>query len=222
MRNLRDFLYGRLPNISYCKKCVDEDLLKYKDFDEMIDELRKYKTLKEARQKDQCLIEHLSKTVEGKHYVDMLERVNSAWRRGIYSYEFQLLGKKYVYVGLTCNFERRDRDHRKSEESSVFNFAKKYGIEIPEMKRETEYIDWNLARDKESEYMYMYQVNGCILINRRPGGGLGGINLKNLYTLECAKEDIRKNKYRNINDISHRNSSLYNQIMRHINDGDEE
>lgn len=222
VRNLRNFLYGRIPNISYCNKCVAENQMKYNDFDEMIEELKKYKTLKEARQKDLCLIDHLCETEEGRKYVDMLERVNSAWKRGIYSYEFRLFDNKYVYVGLTCNFERRDKDHRKSVKSSVFNFAQKYRVEIPKMKHETEYIDWNLARDKESEYMDMYQANGYILINVRAGGGLGSINFKNMYTIEKAKEDIRKNKYKNINDISHRNSSLYNQILHHINNGDEE
>lgn len=222
VRNLRSFLYGYLPNISYCRKCVDEEKLKYTDFDEMVKELKKYKTLKEARENDICLIEHLCKTEDGKKYVDMLDRTNSAWKRGIYSYEFILLKKRYVYVGLTCNFEKRDRDHRRLKSSSVFNFSIKHKVEIPIMRKETEYIDWDLARDKESEYMDMYQEEGCILINKRPGGGLGNVNFKNIYTIEQAIEDIYTNKYKNINDLSHRNYTLYNQIVRHINDGDDE
>jgi hypothetical protein len=187
----------------------------------MIEALKKYKTLKEVRKYDSCLITNLSKTKEGKKYLDMLDRENSAWKRGIYSYKFTLLDKKYIYVGLTCNFQKRDIDHRKSKESSVFNFAEKHNVAIPKMKKETEYMDWDLASRKESEYMELYKCRGYILINQRPGGGLGGIALKNLYTIEEAKEDIRKNKYKNINDIYHRNYSLYNQICRHINDGDE-
>lgn len=221
MRTLRSFLYGRVPDISYCKRCVSETSTKYKNFDEMIEALKKYKTLKEVRKYDSCLITNLSKTKEGKKYLDMLDRENSAWKRGIYSYKFTLLDKKYIYVGLTCNFKKRDIDHHKSKDSSVLKFAEKHNVVIPKMKKETEYIDWDLASRKESEYMEKYQSEGYILINQRPGGGLGGIVLKNLYTIKEAKEDIQKNKYKNINDISHRNSSLYNQICRHINDGDE-
>lgn len=221
IRDLRGFLYGRVPNISYCKRCVDNEKLKYADFDEMIQELKKYKTLNEARKNDVCLIDHLCRTEDGKRYVDMLDRANSAWKRGIYSYEFNLLGEKYIYVGLTCNFEKRDKDHRHKKNSSVYDFSVRYNVDIPNMKKETDYIDWDIARVKESEYMDMYQMMGYNLINVRPGGGLGNVNFKNTYTLEMAIEDVRKNKYKNINDISHRNWSLYNQIVRHINDGDE-
>lgn len=219
-RNLRGFLYGRIPKISYCKRCVDDEKFKYTDFDEMIEELRKYKTLKEARENDICLIEHLIKTEEGRRYVDMLERTNSAWKRGIYSYKFNLLGEKYVYVGLTCNFEKRDRDHRHSRKSSVYNFSVEHSLKIPKMKRETEYIDWNLARHKEKEYMAIYQNEGYILINKIPGGGLGIVTFKKKYTLEEAINDVREKKYKNINDIYHRNSILYNQILHHMNDGE--
>ena len=222
VRNLRSFLYGRVPNISYCKSCVGEEQLKYSDFDEMLEELKKYKTLKEARQNDVCLIDHLRNTKEGRKYVDRLERTNSAWKRGIYSYEFCVSDKRYVYVGLTCNFERRDKDHRRQTSSSVFNFSVKYNVEIPKMKKETEYIDWDLAGNKEIEYMEKYQKRGYILINMKPGGSLGNVTFKKQYTLDEAKENIRKNKYVNINDISHRNWALYNQIIHHINDGEEE
>ena len=222
VRNLRSFLYGRVPNISYCKRCVDEEQLKYTDFDEMVEELKKYKTLREARQKDACLIDHLRKTKEGRKYVYRLERANSAWKRGIYSYEFCVSDKKYVYVGLTCDFERRDKDHRQKKDSSVFNFSVKHNVEIPKMKKETKYIDWDLASNKEIEYMEKYQERGYILINIKPGGSLGSVNFKKRYTLDEAKESIRKNKYVNINDISHRNWALYNQIIHHINGGEEE
>ena len=223
VRNLRAFLYGRLPNISYCQRCVSETYLKYADFDQMVEELKKYRTFKEANQSDLCLINNLRKTKEGRKYLtSMLEHTNSAWKRGIYSYEFCISDKKYVYVGLTCNFARRDQEHRKQENSSVYIFSVKHNVKIPKMKKETEYIDWNLADKKEIEYMDLYQKRGYILINKKPGGNLGSVNFKHQYTLEEAKEDVRKNKYINTHDISHRNYTLYNQIMHHINDGEEE
>ncbi len=222
VRDLRGFLYGRLPNISYCKKCVAIEQQKYKDIDEMIEELKKYKTLKEARTNNLTLIAHLNRSEEGRLYVKMLDRGNSAWKRGIYSYEFNVFGEIYVYVGLTCNFEKRDHDHRFRQDSSVHEFAVQHNIDIPEMKKETDYIDWDLAREKEIEYMQMYKEQGCILINKAEGGSLGGVKFKKFYTLEDARVDIMQNEYKNIHDISHRNFILYSQILHHINDGDEE
>ena len=221
VRSLRNFIYGRDPQISYCKRCVDDKKFKYADFDEMVEELKKYRTLSEARSKDLCLIEHLRKTKEGKKFVDMLERANSAWKRGIYSYEFRISKSKFVYVGLTCNFERRDREHRHLKDSAIYNFAIEHNLEIPKMKKETDYLDWDLASEQEQKFMDMYQEQGYKLINKIPGGGLGAVCLKRTYTLEEAKNDILQNRYKNINDISHRNATLYRQILNHIIEGDE-
>lgn len=61
--------------------------------------------------------------------------------RCIYAYEFHLNNENYVYVGLTNNHIKRDKEHRTTFKSSVFRFSKRNNIDIPEMKIIIDYED---------------------------------------------------------------------------------
>lgn len=94
----------------------------------------------------------------------------------VYRYVFEFDGKYYVYIGLTMRPTVRDRRHREGD-SSVYDFAKEHGLEIPKM----EIVERNLtqieARDKEDVIRKIYESSSdFVVLNRaKTGAGVGSI-----------------------------------------------
>ena len=79
----------------------------------------------------------------------------------IYSYEIY----EYVYVGLTKNLERRDKEHRKTEEDSLYRFAKNNGYQIPTPKILETDLSLIDAKLKEENWLLLYISKGFKKIN---------------------------------------------------------
>ena len=95
---------------------------------------------------------------------------------GIYAYEFFINDEKYVYVGLTCDFKRRDVEHRKEihgKTTTVFKFAEKHNVDIPKMKIIVDYEDTISAIKDEGRVLNDYINNGWIQLNVEKTGGIG-------------------------------------------------
>ena len=68
-------------------------------------------------------------------------KIKNGKDRCIYAYEFVLNDKKYIYVGLTVDSIKRDKEHRTNSNSAVYCFSKRNNIEISEMKIIIDYED---------------------------------------------------------------------------------
>lgn len=133
--------------------------------------------------------------------------VGNRYKRCIYAYVFELYKKKYVYVGLTGNITKRDKEHRSKANSSVNKFAVLHKIDIPSVLQITEYLPKDEASIREGEVLQHYLALGYIAINRSKTGGLGGHLLDDGYTFEQCKE--RASSYSNRSEWKHNDYSTY-------------
>lgn len=100
-------------------------------------------------------------------------------KRYIYSYEFE---DNHVYVGLTCNIEKRKYEHFSGKESSrsqVNRHRKKTGCSFEYKMVYPNCFDVEEAGSKESEAIDFYRENGWIILNKSKAGGLGGCRERN-------------------------------------------
>jgi len=139
----------------------------------------KYKTKKEFREKNPSVYNKIHKKKWTELFQHMKETKNDS-DRCIYSYEFS---NNFVYVGLTNNLKRRNRDHLKN--GIIFNHIKKYGIN-PKLKQLTEYINVHKAKEKEQYYINKYENEKWNILNKAKGGSIGSPIIK------WTKDEIQK------------------------------
>lgn len=121
----------------------------------------------------------------------------------IYVYEFEPI--RYVYVGRTIEPNARDIAHRTIKTDTVYKFAQAHQIAIPQCKYIHKGLTPNEGARLEIETMEKYKASGWKLVNKMPGGGLGGLNLakpKSHYI------NITK-KYTRLADLIKYNKNLY-------------
>jgi len=122
--------------------------------------------------------------------------------RCIYIYEFE---DNKVYIGLTYNFKRRHAKHMKDIDSVVFKNKDK----IINFYQLTDYINVDIAKEKEQYYIDLYKQNYNVL-NKQKGGGIGSNIL--YWTKERCKEEALK--YSNITDFYKKSYSAYQSIIK--------
>lgn len=116
--------------------------------------------------------------------------VGNRYKRCIYAYVFE--ESKYVYVGLTGNIEKRDKEHRARSSSSVYRFAAKNNLSIPPILQMSDYLPKEEAAIQEGEILMQYIAKGYLPINITKTGGLGGHLQNDGYTFEQCKEAAAK------------------------------
>lgn len=121
--------------------------------------------------------------------------VGNRYKRCIYAYLFEGQGLKHVYVGLTGNLTKRDKEHRTKEHSSVNQFALFHKVDIPPILQKTEYLPKEEAAQKEGEVLQYYLSHGYAPINKTKTGGLGGHLPDGGFTFEQCMQ--RASLYRN-------------------------
>lgn len=117
--------------------------------------------------------------------------VGNRYKRCIYAYIFELAAK-YVYVGLTGNIIKRDKEHRVRSTSAVNKFAKQHQMEIPPVQQMTDYLPKDQAAIREGEVLQKFISNGYLPINIQKTGGLGGHLLDDGYTYSQCQEAAAK------------------------------
>jgi hypothetical protein len=139
--------------------------------------------------------------------------VGNRMKRCIYSYEFE---DKHVYVGLTYNIEIRHDRHLKK--GTVYNYIIKSNI-TPKLIKLTKYIDVNVAKIKEGEYVEKYKNNGWNILNKTKTGGIG--NVPKWTKEKCHKEALKYNNKRdfrmssNTYNVAHKNGWV-DEICSHM------
>ena len=125
--------------------------------------------------------------------------VGHLYRRCIYVYEFS---DNFVYVGLTFNLDKRHKIHlKKGVVYKHLQLNKEY-----ELKQLTEYIDINLAKEKEKEFVEIYKNNNYYILNKAKTGSLGSMK-KHRNKDECKKEAL---KYNSRFEFQKKSSGAYN------------
>ena len=116
----------------------------------------------------------------------------------IYAYELEDFNK--VYVGLTNDMKRRDREHLFSEKEKMSLFCKENDIPLPKYKILEEDLKSTEAQKQEKYWVDFYKDNGWKMFNITKTGSLGGATIiwtkKALqdFANKCeTREDFRKN-----------------------------
>ena len=139
-------------------------------------------------------------------------------RRCIYVYEFEDFS---VYVGLTYNFEKRQKRHLSDFTSSVNRYLQNKNISFI-VKQLTDYIEVSDAVKKEGEFISFYRKGGWKILNVSRAGSIGGSIIKWNFDacLEVAKKYTKRWKFGK-NNLSCYNSARKNEwldeICKHMN-----
>jgi len=123
-------------------------------------------------------------------YVDICKnfiKLNNDTKRCIYVYEFD---DKYVYVGLTNNLKTRKYKHK--QEGSVYEYMKINNNYV--LKQLSEYLDIDIAIEKEEFYVNEYKKNGWNILNKSKTGSIGSNVVK--WTKDKLIEEALKYKTR--------------------------
>ncbi len=103
------------------------------------------------------------------------------YNRAIYAWEFP---DKTVYVGLTCDLERREQQHLSDHNSPVYKHIKSTGF-IPSYVLKYDYVFVGEAKRLEGEVLAEYIHNGWKKLNTLKTGGIGATKL--IYTEELIR-----------------------------------
>lgn len=141
----------------------------------------------------------------------MLEK-GSLYKRYNYIYEFN---DNHVYIGLTCDIDRRHYEHLNYENSPVFKHYIKTNL-TPIFSFDTLKLV-SKAKILEIETIKKYKEKGWILLNKNRGGGTGKTNTK--WSIELAKNEA--NKYKSRLEFQKKSHTCYkfclkNKIMDYV------
>jgi predicted GIY-YIG superfamily endonuclease len=147
------------------------------------------------------------------------EPVGSKVKRCIYAYEFS---DNSVYVGLTFSLKKRNMQHMRDLDSSVYQHIKETNIK-PVLVQKTDYIDYKEAAQKEGEILNEYKENGWFILNKTKTGGLGSSIEKKekvkihkqkrfKWTEEALKKEIEK--YKTLSDFRTQSPNAYSICSR--------
>jgi predicted GIY-YIG superfamily endonuclease len=149
----------------------------------------KYTTLSDFHEKDNlaylAALRHGWSDEITKHMI----RVGNLVKRAVYAFEFP---DNSVYVGLTLDLGRREKQHLSDEGySAVSNHIKKTNLTPYFKKISDEYLDSNDASNLEKCTINNYISTGWKILNKMKAGGLGYACIR-VYTYQKVKEDASK------------------------------
>ena len=147
------------------------------------------------------LIDDLFKDHINNGYLDKEE-----WKENSYIiYAYELPEYKKVYVGLTNNVDRRDKEHLFSEREKLYNFLKKNDIPYPKYKILQKDLKSSDAQKQERIWVDQYKTDGWSMFNVIKPGSLGG-SIK-IWSNKKLQEEA--NKYKTRGEFCKNNNSAY-------------
>jgi predicted GIY-YIG superfamily endonuclease len=185
---------GNIP-IRVTNDEIWEAALKYKHRSDFIKgNLRCYQSAKKRKILDE-VCSHMVPL--GNHY-----------NRLVYVYEFE---DNHVYVGLTCNKNKRHWDHIGGGNSPVDRHIKKTGLTPKYIIISDYYIPYNEAQKLEGDTIKKYKEEGWYILNKAKAGGLGGANV-----IKWTDEDLRQEalKYNTRSEMMKKNKNAYSYIIQ--------
>ena len=142
----------------------------------------------------------------GRSGIDVLSSDN------VYAYLFKELNS--VYVGRTIHPQERHKSHCTSDKSSVYIFALKNQIKIPEMTILESNMPVEKGLEKEEEYIERFKKEGWIIINKAKVGvksGSVGYMVKKWNKKSCRQEAL---KHKKLKDFRKQSATAYNTAVK--------
>lgn len=130
-------------------------------------------------------------------------------------YCWQFHGMHTVYIGLTCDYERRiNEELRYSSASPVHDYIEQTGCTYS-VHRLHSNLGATDAADLERAYIAKYRADGCTLLNRNQGGSLGKYNgfCESRMSDDKLLETIFR-KFSSYKDLRVNGQSLLNQAIK--------
>lgn len=127
------------------------------------------KTKSEFNKKYPYLYKIIKKNQWEKETDGILKQVGNRYFRCIYACEFS---NSHVYVGLTYDFQKRQKQHLTCKNSTIYQYISQTN-DIPIFIQKTDYIECQSASKKEGEILNYYKDNGWTILNKAKTGGLG-------------------------------------------------
>lgn len=129
-------------------------------------------------------------------------------------YKWTFIETGAVYIGLTSNYDRRIKEeYRYKDTSPVKQYIEDTGCSFKIERLETGLYS-NEAAELERKYISEYRSSGVTVLNRNPGGSLGGYNLK---TDDPRSDDDILNeifsKYKSYNELKYTGRALYKIVQ---------
>lgn len=188
----------------------------YWTYENLQKEVNKYKTRKDFRKYSKSAYQKsIKEKIINNLFINILNEGYSdkeEWKENsyvIYAYELPDFNK--VYVGLTNNIDRRDKEHLFSKNESLINFCKDQNIQLPIYKIiESDLCSFDAIK-REEYWMKYYKNNQWSLFNINKAGSLGGKISKKWNIVSVQKES---NKYKTRSEFSSKNFSAYNYARK--------
>ncbi len=137
-----------------------------------------------------------------------MDAIGNAHKRLVYAYEFP---NKVVYVGLTCNKERRQLQHLQYRKSPVYKYSLKTKLTPIYKLISKTYIIAERSQKLEDKTIKTYKDNGWQILNSAKAGGLGWSDKK--WTFEkCQVEAL---KYKTRSDFIDNSPGAYAAARKH-------
>ncbi len=127
--------------------------------------------------------------------------LGNKYKRCIYVFEFS---DNFAYIGLTYNANIRKWNHLRKDNSQVYRHKLKTGI-TPIFKKLTDYLERDIAVEKEKYYVDLYREDGWNIIKT---GSLGSTTI--IWNYEKCKEEALK--YNSKVDLIRNSSGSYQSM----------
>jgi len=170
------------------------------------EEALKYKTRTEFKKYSYQAYKYSRRNIWFDDVCNHMPKVGNLYKRCIYAFEFSDMS---VYVGLTYNIEKRTKSHYKNVNSQVNKHIKKIK-EYPNLVKLCDYIDVDLAKLKEHEYIEYYRNKNWFILNKQKAGNIGYNKQK--INLDFYSKEI--SKFKTLKEFRVKNSTMYKNIRR--------
>lgn len=171
-------------------------------FDKCQKEALKYKTKVEFKTSNSSAYSLCQKRGWISRVCSHMDVIGNMHKRLVYAYEFP---NKVVYVGLTCDKERRQLQHLQYKKSPVYKYSLKTKLTPIYKSISKTYITAERAQKLEDKTIETYKNSGWQILNSAKAGALGWSNKK--WTFEkCQAEAL---KYKTRGDFQNNSRSAY-------------
>ena len=143
------------------------------------------------------------------------EETDKCVGQSVYAYEFS---DKSVYVGLTNNILRRDKQHRTKEYNTsgqlrydgVLSYSESANIPIPNVKVLETGLTRRESQIEEQRYINQYRKDGWNILNRCKGGSLGSNCTNIVWDKKTIIEEAKK--YKTTNEMKKYSRTAFNHM----------
>lgn len=183
-------------------------------YERCLEAARKYTTMADFRKYDARLYDAAYKNGWLDDF-NWLERTAAIGERKIdYVYAYEFRPARAVYVGRTVDPVQRDLAHH-GEKSTVARYARKTGVEIPEMKVLERGLTIDEGLSREDSWVSRYRKRGWTVLNRAKtglsSGSLGALGRSRYSRIHCEEE---ARKYGTLKEFSENAPHEYQKACR--------